>query len=296
MHLISRSLATVRVVIAVACVGLASSVRADGLTAGATDRVAVDAPLDAAITGLGLIGAVVPQIFSTELAPKVCRWCDGPIGSPPNPVDAWFHDRLTGAIFSRATSSSLSSVTAYALAPAVALSGAFLATGPYATSGAGWRAMMIVAESAALSSALTEAIKFSAGRQRPYVHYQHLSLPSEGNAFALSPEANLSFASGHTSLAASLGTSAAMVATLQESPAAPWLWGAAGLLTVSTGALRMMSESHYFTDVLAGAALGAGCGVFIPLLHRRGSPLGGVTAPSVATSGGGVSFSLAGSF
>ncbi len=60
----------------------------------------------------------------------------------------------------------------------------------------------------------------------------------------------------------------------------------------------MMSESHYFTDVLGGAGLGAGCGVLIPLLHRRGSALGGsaVAVPSVSASGGRASFILTGAF
>ena len=83
---------------------------------------------------------------------------------------------------------------------------------------------------------------------------------------------------------------------LQESPAAPWLWGAAGVLAVSTATLRMVSEAHYFTDVLAGTALGAGSGVLVPLLHRRGSWLGGNATPSVTASGAGASFSIAGAF
>lgn len=63
----------------------------------------------------------------------------------------------------------------------------------------------------------------------------------------------------------SLGVALATTATLEESEAAPWLWAAAALGSVTTGALRMMAEKHYFTDVAAGAAIGAACGVVIPL-------------------------------
>jgi undecaprenyl-diphosphatase len=112
----------------------------------------------------------------------------------------------------------------------------------------------------------------------------------------LSSDANLSFPSGHTSVAAALGTSAAMLATLEESPAAPWLWASTGLLTVGTGTLRMISESHYFTDVVGGAAIGAGCGVLFPLLHRRGAILGGSVVPAVRAVQGGATFSVAGTF
>ncbi|HKC58456.1 MAG TPA: phosphatase PAP2 family protein [Myxococcales bacterium] len=280
------------------CIGFAPPVRADGLSAGPTDKLALDLPKDGVILGLGFIASTVPLIFSSELAPKSCRWCDGPAGSPVNAVDNWFHDRLVGAVFSRSTSNTLSSVTAFGLMPAVALTATFLATGPYATPGAGARAIVIVGESVAVATALTQAIKFTAGRQRPYAHFQHFSMPGEGTAYDPTPDANLSFPSGHTSLAAALGTSAAMVATLEQSSAAPWLWGAAGALTVTTGALRMMSESHYFTDVLGGAVLGAGCGVLIPLLHRRGSVLSGsaAAAPFISAGGGRASFSLAGAF
>jgi len=46
----------------------------------------------------------------------------------------------------------------------------------------------------------------------------------------------------------------------------------------------LAAEEHYFTDTLAGAALGGGVGVLLPLLHRRGSWLGGDATPSVAAS------------
>ena len=77
-----------------------------------------------------------------------------------------------------------------------------------------------------------------------------------------------------------------MTATLEESPAAPWLWGAAAVASVSTATLRMMAEKHYFTDVLTGAAIGAACGVAFPLLHRRGNALSiAAQGPAVALSG-----------
>jgi membrane-associated phospholipid phosphatase len=89
-----------------------------------------------------------------------------------------------------------------------------------------------------------------------------------------------------------------MTATLEESPAAPWLWGAAGVLTVSTGFLRMMAEKHWVSDDLGGIAIGAGCGVLFPLLHRRGSLLGGstVATPVIAAVPGGMNVNFIGRF
>jgi membrane-associated phospholipid phosphatase len=275
----------------VLCILLAAPAGASVLDAGATDRVALDVPKDASITAIAALGAILAVPFTDRLAPASCRWCDGAVGTPVNPVDDWFHSRLTGALFSRSTSDAFSSYFAYGVVPAVALAGALFATGPHATDGAGLRATFIVAESVAVSGALMQAMKFSFGRQRPYVHFQK-GTPNGSSG----GEENLSFPSGHAATAAAAGTSAAMVATLEESPAAPWLWAAAAVLTVTTGTLRMMSESHYFTDVLGGIAVGAGSGILMPLLHRRGSWLGGSAAPSVAAMDGTASFRFSGRF
>jgi membrane-associated phospholipid phosphatase len=213
-------------------------------------------------------------------------------------VDDWFHEHLTASMFSRKNASALSSIFAYGLAPAAALTGTVFATGPHATDGAGLRNLVIVAESVAVAAAVTETVKLVAGRQRPYVHYQHVSAAGSTSSdfLSLSSDANVSFPSGHTSFAAALGTSASMLATIEESPAAPWLWASTGVVTAATGTLRMMSESHYFTDVLAGAAIGAGSGILFPLLHRRASALGGSAIPIVSASAGGASLSVSGSF
>jgi len=271
------------------CVALASPSRADLLHAGETDRVALDVPRDAVILTVGFLGAASPLTFRHR-DPTSCRWCDGAVGTPVNSVDDWFHAHLTGNVFSRSTSDTVSSAVAFAVVPAMALGSALFATGPHATEGAGLRNVVIVAESVAVSEALTATIKYSAARQRPYLHYRSVDL------HAASSDATLSFPSGHTSIVAAAGTSAAMLATLEESPAAPWLWGATAALTAFTGTLRMSAESHYFTDVVGGAILGASTGIVLPLLHRRGSLLGGGVTPSFAATGEGAMLGMSGVF
>jgi membrane-associated phospholipid phosphatase len=290
-------LARFRLAAAFSCLAVATPARPDGFEAGPTDRVALDGTKDAIITGVGFLGSVVPLILNTQLAPNNCRWCDGRAGTPVNAVDDWFYSHLTASIFSRTAANSLSSVIAYGVAPAVAFTSTIFATGPYATNGAGLRNAVIVAESVAVAEAITEGLKRAVARQRPYVHYQHVATAGASPDFQqLSADANLSFPSGHTSLAAAVGTSAAMLATLEHSSAAPWLWGATGVLTLATGTLRIASESHYFTDVLAGMVIGAGSGILIPLLHRRGGALDGTTLPSVSPTQGGAAFTLVGTF
>ena len=272
--------------------------QAEGLRAGATDRLALDLPADAIVTAIGIAGSGFPELFGRQLAPASCRWCDGSTAAPSvNSVDRYFHDALTGGALSRSAAGTLSTVVAFGLAPAVALGGALVATGPHATEGAGLRAAAIVLESTAIAGAIAQSLKLLTARARPFVRYGHGGAPG-GGYDASDFDARLSFPSGHTTVAAALGASVAMTATLEESAAAPWLWAAAGVLTASTAGLRIAAEKHYFTDVLAAAAIGGGCGVALPLLHRRGGLLGGGggSAGVLAPASGGLGMIIGGAF
>jgi membrane-associated phospholipid phosphatase len=276
----------------VICVSLPLPARADGLDAGSTDKLALNVPADAAVIALGGIAALVPEIFQAQLGATQCHWCGA--GS----LDRSFHDFFTGAIFSRQTANTISNVTANGLAPAVALLGVVLAPGPHATEGAGLRGAVIVIEGSLVAVAISQDVKLITARARPFVVYDHPSQPGEKGLYEPGSSSLQSFPSGHSTLAASVGVGAAMTATLEESPAAPWLWASAGVLTVSTGILRMMAEKHWVTDDLAGIGIGAGCGVLFPLLHRRGSLLGGAApvTPLVAPLPGGAKLGFAGRF
>lgn len=253
------------------------------LAVSAQDRVDVRPATDLAITGVALVGTGITEIFHNDLAPAQCRWCDQSL----NGLDSSVHDAMTGWLFARKTADTLSTVIDYGLVLPGAFTAAALATGPFASEGAGWRAALIVAESAAISSALVQTTKFLTARQRPYARYGSATYD------ATDGDSRLSFPSGHTAFAASLGFSVAMTAQLQESPAAPWLWALAGVETVTMGSLRIIAEKHYFTDTLAGAAVGGACGVVVPLLHKRGGPL---SSPAVSVAAQGTVFSVSGAF
>lgn len=266
----------------------------------ATDKVDVRPAADVAIASVAFLGWAVPEFFKSELAPAHCHLCDGTdnTGLPGtgsrsslNGVDAWFHDALTEWLMSRGTAELVSDVWAYGLIPAAVITGAFTATGPYATDGAGWRAMSIVGESALVSAALVQGIKFTVARKRPFVRY---GTGETSGAYDVSKaDSHQALPSGHTALVTSLTIALAMTATLQESEAAPWLWVGAGVASITTGALRMIAEKHYMTDTLAGAAVGAACGVILPILHKRGGPLS-TGSMSIAPHGPG--FALSGRF
>ena len=265
--------------------------------AGATDRIALNPAVDAAVTGVGFAAFVVPELLKGKLAPEHCNLCDGDDNSglpgsgsrgSLNGLDASFHDALTGFILPRKTADTVSSVLAFAVVPIGSIAGALLATGPHATDGAGLRATVVVLESAAVSGAIIQGVKFFAARKRPFVRYGD---GETGGIYDVADrDSHISFPSGHTALATALGVSLAMTATLEESQAAPFLWGAAAAVSVTTASLRMIAEKHYFTDVASAAAIGAACGVVFPLLHRRGGALASGSlsvgrGPAVALSG-----------
>ena len=103
---------------------------------------------------------------------------------------------------------------------------------------------LVIGVSVAATIVETYALKYIIKRPRPYITYPHLShLDTEGSP---------SFPSGHTSAAFALATSASLNYPKWYVIVPSFAW--AGL----TGYSRMYLGVHYPTDVLAGAALGAG--------------------------------------
>jgi membrane-associated phospholipid phosphatase len=81
-----------------------------------------------------------------------------------------------------------------------------------------------------------------------------------------SNEDNLSFLSGHTSLAFSVAISAGMVAHRRHYRYEGAIWASGIAFSTLTAYLRVAADKHYFTDVTSGAALGIAAGLFIPQL------------------------------
>ena len=270
------------------------------LAATAPDRIDLRPTADIVVSSVALVGAAIPELFKNQIAAGHCRLCDGPdnLGLPGtgsqgslNGVDAWFHDATAGWLLPRQTAAVLSDVVGFGLVPVGVMVGAFTATGPHATADAGWRAAAVVAESGLVSLAVMQGVKYVAYRKRPFVRYGNGD--TSGIYSVYDADSRLSLPSGHTALATALGVSLATTATLEESTATPWLWVAAAFGSVTTATLRMTAEKHYFTDVVAGAAIGAACGVVIPLMHRRG---GALSSDAVSVAAQGPALSVSGRF
>ena len=112
-----------------------------------------------------------------------------------------------------------------------------------------------VGTSVAGAFVVTYGMKYLVDRQRPYERY-----PDRVHAY--SHENSLSFPSGHTATAFALATSLSVKYPKWYviAPSAVW--------ACSVGVSRMNEGVHYPSDVLAGAAIGAGCAVANIYINR----------------------------
>ena len=123
--------------------------------------------------------------------------------------------------------------------------------------------MLVIAEAALLTADLNQLVKYTLGRERPFVH----RLEDDDKSQTKHPsDNNLSFYSAHTSISFSVVTAAATVATMRGYKGAPLVWALGRPLAAFTGYLRIAADRHYLSDVLVGAVLGSAVGVLAPLL------------------------------
>lgn len=156
-----------------------------------------------------------------------------------------------------------------ALYPLVALPMAFTvwesAKGRQAWKGALADAV-VYAEAAVISSGLDLMVRSLRIHARPLVYGS--DVPAEER---LSGEASGSFYSGHSNGSFLAATYFSYTWSLRNpgSPAQPWIWAGTLGVASSVAGLRIAAGKHFLSDVLVGAAAGAGFGLLFPWLHRR---------------------------
>jgi len=217
-----------------------------------------DLALDLSVTGGALLASLLLAGFENELVPASCRWCvPGSVDYRLRNASLWGNPQAADA---------LSGVLANAAIPVAMLGYLLLSANASGDITAGLVDVLLVAEAVALAEVLTEGVKEVAGRQRPWAYFG----PDPGHG---GPPANVSFFSGHTTFAFSTAAATFTVASLRAYPGA-WIAGTAGLAAAAfVGYLRMAADAHYFTDVLAGAAVGGLVGFAVPyLFHGRKDP------------------------
>jgi membrane-associated phospholipid phosphatase len=123
--------------------------------------------------------------------------------------------------------------------------------------------LAVLANTITLTAASTDWLKVAFHRKRPVLY------TSGAVAAATDPENQRSFPSGHTSLAFAVATSYLVMANREHLPHrtrnAILLYGGAS----GVGVLRLAGGSHFPTDVLGGAVLGAGIGWLVAAVHPK---------------------------
>jgi undecaprenyl-diphosphatase len=123
-------------------------------------------------------------------------------------------------------------------------------------------------EAATLAYGVKDLLKYAVYKERPYMYFDGKPQKEidENNYYC-------SFPSGHTTLAflGATFTSYTFSKYFPESKfKVPVVIGSYTLATLS-GTLRILSGSHFFSDVLVGAAIGSAIGITVPLLHEFNS-------------------------
>jgi len=202
----------------------------------------------AAVAGTGVV-AVLPGVLKLPKGPPSCAPCD-PSGLPA--IDRWVVGR-NSALARNSSTVLLLGVGGMATYLSAHDESSLQARGNLA----------VLANSISWTAASTEWLKVLVRRKRPVLY------TSGAAAAATVADNQRSFPSGHTSVAFALATSYLVLANREHLPHrtrnAMLLYGGAS----GVGVLRTQGGSHFTTDVLAGAALGAGIGWLVATIHPR---------------------------
>ncbi len=218
----------------------------------------LDLRTDATVVGAAAAVWLGGELLKDQLAPVRCRFCG------TNALDAWVRSELVAS--DERIPRHASDVLAFAVIPAGVAVHQLLAARAAGDVGAGGRDLLFVGEAASVALAVNQVVKLAVGRQRPFVRYGNYQDPDRGHE----ADDNLSFYSGHTTLAFSMAAAAGTVSTLRGYRSAPWVWAVGMTLATAVGYTRIAADQHYLTDTLVAAAVGSGLGVGLPLwLHGR---------------------------
>ncbi len=218
-------------------------------------------------SGASLALLIGGNLFDT---PSKCRWCES------NAFDNAGHDAFR--VDNPKTANTASNLVAFAAVPAAGLAAASVIPLFRDQSSDVLPNTALMLNTLMLDVAITAAVKLNVARQRPAFYYGH---PEQTSFAPTAADANLSFFSGHTSVAFCLAASSSTIAFLRGYDYAPYVAVGTGLAAASAGMLRIAAEAHWPTDVIAGAAVGTAIGAGIPLLLHARSRTSPTSLPTV---------------
>jgi membrane-associated phospholipid phosphatase len=254
-------------------------------TARAADphELRVDVPVDGAIAAGGAAVWIASELLKSSLAPLTCRWCEVP-GIDSSVRDA-LRSKDTGVV------DTASNVVGFVVMPLTTVGLTALGANAEGRGGNVPKDALVIAEAAIIAADVNQLTKLIIGRERPFVH----ALPDDQKSqTAQPPDNNLSFFSGHTTLAFTLATASGTVASMRHYDAAPAVWGVGMSLAVLTGYLRIAADKHHFTDVVSGAVVGSAIGFALPYVFHR--PRADVSLAPMTGTGGLSSATISGTF
>ncbi len=235
------------------------------------EDLAHDLRVDIPVTA-GLAAVTVGfRLVRDDLEPSTCRWCDGSTPGEVNAVDDWFRTALVRPDTHPANVTSY--VLAFGAAPLSAAGMTLLASFHEGRQKGALVDVLAIAEAGFTAMLVTEVVESLVLRTRPYVHAigddeERARVIAETGAFH-------SFPAGHVVGAFGMAAAAGTVASMRDYRLAPLVWGSGLAIGAATAYTRIAADRHYFTDVVAGAAIGTAIGVAVPVLfhppvRRRG--------------------------
>lgn len=143
--------------------------------------------------------------------------------------------------------------------------------------------LLMYGETLLITAGVTGVVKGTVKRTRPYAYSDETPMNTKRT-----PDARVSFFSGHTSVAAANTFFTANILTtyISDKTTQIIIWAAAALYPAISAYLRVDTANHFPTDVITGYIVGAGIGFLVPELHKIENATGLSFSP-VKTYGGG---------
>jgi len=236
-------------------------------------RFAVDGPVilaEGAISGFGLYRSMQRDgLNNAELARL-------------NKDDVPRFDRFSAGYYSESAQTA-SDLLCY---PTLAIAPGLLALSPAIRSHYGQTLALYVQTVLAADALFTTSIG-NIPRYRPFLY------GTEGGDLRNGHIATNSFFAGHTAHTAAATFFAAKVFHdyNPDSPAQPYVWGAAAAVPAAVAYCRVRAGKHFLSDNIVGYAVGATMGVVVPQLHKVASRRGISMAPLQGVNVNGYSYS-----
>jgi membrane-associated phospholipid phosphatase len=213
----------------------------------------VDLPVT--VAGIGLSGLGVYFISNKDRIPEAQAAL---LSRSKNEVNSF--DRFSAGYYSQSAkkTSDIPFYTSFALPLTLLLDDGVYHNAP--------QVFLLYAETMSVTGTLFAMTAGLVDRKRPLVYGTEAPMKER-----TSKNARNAFFAGHPAAAASATFFLAKVFHdfNPDSPARPYIWGAAAVVPATVGYLRLKAGKHFLSDILLGYGLGTTVGILVPQLHKK---------------------------